>query len=255
MSPGSGIDVLTKVAAADESRTEARIVQVSLLPKCTLRGSSFEVAFRFVPLDDVGGDFADFFQLPNGHVGIYIGDVAGKGLIAAMYGALVMGTLRGTNKTGEDPSTVLAMLNKRLLVRPVPDRYCCTLYADYDPETRQLSFSNAGAPYPLLASQAGCSSIGEGGVPSGLFPDVAYDTYRVKLDAGDAVLFSTDGIHELRNTKGEDLSWNMLSEFWKHSRKKSADEALDWLFESIWPYAGPGQRNDDITAVALKITD
>jgi phosphoserine phosphatase RsbU/P len=241
-------------SAPDESRSEAQIVQLSLLPKHSLRGSTFEVAFRYSPLEDVGGDFADFFLLPNGHVGIYLGDVVGKGLIAAMYAALVMGTMRGTNKTGEDPATVLALLNKRLLVRPVPDRYSCTLYADYDPQTRQLAFSNAGAPYPLLCSKAGCSSIGEGGIPSGLFPEVAYDTYRVMLEPGDAVLFSTDGIHELRDTRGDDLSWNMLGEFWKQARHRSADEALDHLFESIRPYAGDGQRHDDITAIALKIT-
>ncbi len=239
--------------AADDARTEAQIIQVSLLPKCTLRGASFEVAFRFAPLADVGGDFADFFLLPNGHVGIYVGDVVGKGLTAAMYAALVMGTMRGTNKTGEDPANVLALLNKRLLVRPVPDRYCCTLYADFDPATRQLTFSNAGAPYPLLSSQLGCCSIGEGGIPSGLFRDVAYDTYRVKLEPGDAVLFSTDGIHELQNDRGEDLSWNMLGEFWKDARRKNADESLDDLFHAIRPYAGEGQRQDDITAVALKV--
>ncbi len=51
-----------------------------------------------------------------------------------------MGTMRGTNKTGEDPAAVLGLLNKRLMVRPVPDRYCCTLYADYDPQSHQLSF-------------------------------------------------------------------------------------------------------------------
>ncbi len=79
-------------------------------------------------------------------------------------------------------------------------------------------------------------------MPSGLFPDVTYDTYRMKLEPGDAVLFSTDGIHELQNAKGEDISWHMLGDFWRHAREKGADEALDHLFESIDPYAGHGQR-------------
>jgi len=247
------LELNPNLVARDDSRTEAQVVQESLLPKATLRSAYFEVAFRYSPLGDVGGDFADFFLLPNGHLGIYLGDVVGKGLTAAMYAALVMGTMRGTNKTGEDPSAVLALLNKRLLVRPVPDRYCCTLYADYDPQSRLLAFSNAGAPFPLLSSQAGCCSIGEGGIPSGLFKDVRYDTYRFTLAPGDAILFSSDGIHELRNAKGEDLSWNMLGEFWKPARNTGADEALDHLFESIKPYAAEGQRNDDITAVALKV--
>ena len=81
----------------------------------------------------MGGDFADFFQLPDGQIGIYVGDVVGKGLPAAMYAALVMGMLRGIHKTGEDTATALALLNERLLVRPVAGRYAATLYAVFDP--------------------------------------------------------------------------------------------------------------------------
>lgn len=247
-------DILTADPALDAARAEALLIQESLLPTCTLKGAAFEVAFRFLPLSDVGGDFADFFTLPNGHVGLYLGDVVGKGLIAAMYAALVMGTMRGTNKTDEDPATVLALLNKRLLVRPVPERFSSTLYADYDPATHELVFSNAGAPFPLLASKSGCCSIGEGGVPSGMFRDVTYSTYRVKLSPGDAVLFATDGIHELRNEKGEDLAWKMLGELWREAGERNADGALDYLLEKIRPYSEDGLRHDDITAVALKIT-
>ncbi len=240
--------------AMDAARAEALLIQASLLPKCTLTGNGFEVAFRFSPLNDVGGDFADFFLLPNGHVGIYLGDVVGKGLTAAMYAALVMGTMRGTNKTDEDPATVLGLLNKRLRVRPVPDRFSCTLYADYDPRTHDLAFSNAGAPFPLMASRGGCCAIGEGGIPSGMFSDVTYNTYRMKLREGDAILFATDGIHELQNDNGEDIAWNVLGEIWQHARTKTADGALDDLFEQIRPYSENGKRTDDITAVALKIT-
>lgn len=81
---------------------EARRIQVSLLPTGPLRGSNFEIACRFWPFADVSGDLADYFDLPNGRVGIYLGDAVGKGLPAAMYGAMVMGTLRAINKSGED---------------------------------------------------------------------------------------------------------------------------------------------------------
>ena len=79
----------------ETEKDEARRIQASLLPTGSLRGPSFEIACRFSPFSDVSGDFADYFDLPNGLVGIYVGDVVGKGLPAAMYGAMVMGTLRG----------------------------------------------------------------------------------------------------------------------------------------------------------------
>jgi len=86
---------------------EAKLIQSSLLPTIGLRHESVEIVFRFIPFADVGGDFVDFFRLPNGFIGIYLGDVVGKGLPAAMYAALVTGTLRGIHKCGTDTDSVL----------------------------------------------------------------------------------------------------------------------------------------------------
>src|SRR6202050_2052131 len=113
-------------------REEARQIQQSLLPAGPLRGTSFEITYRFSPYAGVGGDFADFFELPDGQVGLYIGDVVGKGLAAALYAALVMGLLRGLHKSGANPAESLALLNRRMLVRPVTGRYATTLYALFD---------------------------------------------------------------------------------------------------------------------------
>jgi phosphoserine phosphatase RsbU/P len=253
MTTGSAVDEIPWAHTLEAARDEARLIQDSLLPGGTLRGASFEVAFRFAPLGEVGGDFADFFELPNGLVGMYMGDVVGKGLLAAMYASLVMGTIRGINKTGEDTAAVLGLLNKRLRVRPVPGRFSSTIYALFDPATGELAFSNAGVPFPLLASTEGCRSLGEGGFPSGMFPDASYEIHRVRLAPGDTVLFATDGLHEMRNAHDEELSWCRLEEIWKQCRSKSADESLDFLFEEVRAFSGSGASHDDITAVVLKI--
>ena len=237
----------------EREKDEARAIQQSLLPEACLRGNSYEVMFRFSPYSEVGGDFADFFGLPDGRVGIYLGDVVGKGLSAAMYAALVMGTLRGIHKSGTPAATVLTVLNKRLHVRPVHGRFCATLYATFDPATLQLAFSNAGLPYPLLASRAGCSELGKGGMPSGIFEPVEYDEYSYQLARGDAVLFATDGLHELRNPKDEFLTPPQLAEIWQTSRKKSADESLESLFAGARAFADGPRQQDHITAVVLKV--
>jgi serine phosphatase RsbU (regulator of sigma subunit) len=234
-------------------RDEARLIQDSLLPAGTLRGPGFEVAFRYKPLGEVGGDFADFFQLPNGLVGLYVGDVVGKGVTAALYAALVMGTLRGINKTGEKPDAVLALLNKRLRVRPVPGRYSSALYAMYDPASGWLEFANAGIPLPLLVSGSGCRPLGAGGLPAGMFPDATYELYRMQLSPGDTVLFATDGLHEMQNEKEEDLSWGKLEQIWGACSSKSADESLDHLLEESRSFSENGRRHDDVTALVLKV--
>jgi sigma-B regulation protein RsbU (phosphoserine phosphatase) len=254
MATQATIDDAVALSMNEMEREEARQIQLSLLPGGTLVTKSVEVAFRFEPFDGVGGDFADFFELPNGHVGIYIGDVVGKGLSAAMYATLVMGTLRGTHKTGTDSAAVLAMLNKRLLVRPVMGRYAATMYADYDPATRELAFSNAGLPHPLLASGNCCRPLGDGGIPSGLFTGSAYECHRVRLEPGDAVLFTTDGLTELRDCGDNDFSWERLSEVWKLSFGKTAEESLDLVFEEAGRFTrGNIEHRDDVTAIVLKI--
>ncbi len=68
--------------------------------------------YRFSPFAGVGGDFADFFELPDGQAGLYVGDVVGKGLPAALYAALVMGMLRGLHKTGADTATSLGAIEQ-----------------------------------------------------------------------------------------------------------------------------------------------
>jgi hypothetical protein len=146
MSTHAAAEIISRNNSYEADKESAREIQHSLVPAGNLKIPGAEVAYRFSPFAEVGGDFADFFCLPDGLIGIYIGDVVGKGLSAAMYAALVMGTLRGINKTGEDTAAVLALLNKRLLVRPVSGRYCATIYALFNPLTRLLTFSNACSP-------------------------------------------------------------------------------------------------------------
>jgi phosphoserine phosphatase RsbU/P len=251
----AGASELTEQPSAADLReiemSDARSIQSSLLPTGPFRGPNFEIVCRFAPFSDVSGDFADYFDLPNGLIGIYLGDVTGKGLSAALYATMVMGTLRGTNKTGEDTAAVLAMLNKRLLVRPVSGRFCSTIYALLNPATLEVRFSNAGLPYPLHASDAGCRTVGEGGIPSGLFPGSAYEVHSIQLSPGDAVLFATDGLHELRNGQDEDFAWR-LPEVWQRCRAKSAAETLDCLFDCLGQFAGDAKQHDDITVVIVK---
>src|SRR6202050_2595291 len=222
-------------------KDEALEIQNSLLPCGTLRSPSIEIAYRFSPFGEVGGDFADFFILPNGMVALYIGDVVGKGLAAAMYAALVMGMLRGINKTGAQTAAVLATLNKRLLVRPVLGRFATTLYAVYDSTSRELTFSNAGMPYPLLACASGCRQLQEGGLPSGMFPGSSYDTHRVCLSPGDSVLFATDGLHELQGANGDDFGWQRMADIRRECQGMSADESLQCLLRGAKQFAEIGR--------------
>ena len=237
----------------DEHAREAKLIQSSLLPPKGLCHESVEIASRFIPFSEVGGDFADFFLLPDGFIGIYLGDVVGKGLPAAMYSALVMGTLRGIHKTGTDTADALVRLNERLLQRPIEGRFCSTLYALFNPATRELIFSNAGVPLPLLVSGTECRQLGEGGLPSGMFSGATYGRHVVQLGPGDCVLFATDGLHELRNGEGVEFCTTQMEEVWAQCRHKSATESVDFVFDRQLAFSNGNPPHDDITAVVLKV--
>ncbi len=237
----------------DDHAREAKLIQSSLLPTQGLCHESVEIAFRFMPFSEVGGDFLDFFRLPDGFIGIYLGDVVGKGLPAAMYAALVTGTLRGIHKTGTDTASVLARLNERLLQRPLPGRFCSTLYALFNPATRELIFSNAGMPMPLLVSGTACQQLGEGGLPSGMFAGAAYARNVVQLRAGDCVLFATDGLHESLNPDGVEFCAAQMEKVWAQCGHKSAKESADFVFAHQSAFCNGVAPDDDITAVVLKV--
>lgn len=164
-----------------------------------------------------------------------------------------MGTLRGIHKTRTDPRSVLAMLNQRLMQRPLSERFCSTLYAVFDPSTRTLAFSNAGIPFPQLLSKGACQALGQGGLPSGMFPDAAYDQHVVQLSRGDSVLFATDGLYESCNHQGIEFCTARMEAAWAQCQYKSAGESLDFLFEGLRTFSNGSSPQDDITAVVLKV--
>src|SRR5713101_4954250 len=139
-----------------EELEEARAIQSMMMPVEALRAGAVTVSHEFQPVTAVGGDFLDYFELTDKTIGLYLGDVSGKGLPAALYAALAVGTLRGVHKTGTLPSDVLATLNRRLLIRGMPRRHAAIQYAVFDPRTKDLQVTSAGMPGPFHLRTNGC---------------------------------------------------------------------------------------------------
>jgi sigma-B regulation protein RsbU (phosphoserine phosphatase) len=232
---------------------EARGLQLAIVAVEPVRGDAVEVASKFRPYAAVSGDFLDMFWLSDMRLGFYLGDVVGKGLPAAMYAALAVGTLRGVKKTGEDPKDVLELLNRRLGMRMPPTRYCAVQYGVFDPPTRQLRYTNAGLPRPVHIAAGGCRELGEGGMPSGLFPGTRYDSQAAQLNPGDAVLFTTDGILEAQNPAQDEFGVDRLLETCRGLYGKPADVVLDRVFKAVDDFTLTAPQHDDMTAVVLKL--
>lgn len=191
---------------------EARRIQQVMLPEGPLHAGPVKVLHEFQPLVEVGGDFLDYYLLPDGNVGLYIGDVCGKGLPAALYAALTVGILRGVHKTGQAPGSVLSMLNRRMALRGISRRYSAMQYADFDPLTGTMRVTSAGMYGPFHLSRDGCREMELAGFPPGLFPAATYDTHTLELAPGDSVLFCTDGVIEAVNTDDEEFGCERLAD-------------------------------------------
>ena len=95
----------------EQELEEARVIQNVMMPAQPLRLAGVTISHEFQPVTEVGGDYLDYFKLSDDTIGLYVGDVSGKGLPAALYAALAVGTLRGIHKTGMEPERVLSLLN------------------------------------------------------------------------------------------------------------------------------------------------
>jgi sigma-B regulation protein RsbU (phosphoserine phosphatase) len=145
-------------------------------------------------------------------LGIYVGDVSGKGFPAALYAALVIGTIRGVPKTGQPPDKVVSLLNERLLPRGIPGRHTAIQYATFDPATSQMNIVSAGMPGPLLLRGTDCKILQIAGIPPGLCPAAEYDVFTLQLEPGDSLLFCTDGLSDARDAHGAEFELERLRE-------------------------------------------
>ena len=232
----------------EEELEEARSIQSAMLPAESLRAGAVTISHAFQPIAAVGGDFLDYFELTDGKIGLYLGDVSGKGLPAALYAALAVGTLRGVHKTGTSPHEVLATLNRRLMIRGMPRRHAAMQYAVFDPHSHVMQVASAGMPGPFYLCASGCGSMELSGIPPGLFPTASYETRTLRLQPGDSVLFCTDGITDAFDRDGEQFGVERLEEICGAQRLASPRELLGHIFAAVENFTGGQAQHDDMAA-------
>jgi sigma-B regulation protein RsbU (phosphoserine phosphatase) len=231
-----------------EELEEARSIQAEMLPAESLRAGPVTISHEFKPIAAVGGDFLDYFQLMDGTFGLYLCDVSGKGLPAALYAALSVGTLRGVHKTGTSPSDALATFNRRLLMRGMPRRHAAIQYAVFDPRSRDLRIASAGMPGPFHLCADGCRPLELSGIPPGLFADTCYESLTVRLSPGDSVLFCTDGITDAFDRDDQQFGVERLQELCGNKRHLSPAELLSNIFSAVEEFSRGREQHDDMAA-------
>ena len=200
----------------------------------------------------MGGDFLDFFTLTDGVIGIYLGDVTGKGLPAALYAALAVGTLRGVHKTGTPPATVLSTVNRRVMLRGVSPRYAAVQYGCFRP-ARNIANRQRGNGGP--ADSFECAAAGSwnfAAFPQECFPETDYESQTVQLERDDSVNFSERWIQRIAELHGRLLWHGESARSMRVPAEKNTEEILHQMTEAVIRYSCDRPQQDDRTAAILR---
>ncbi|HME32216.1 MAG TPA: GAF domain-containing SpoIIE family protein phosphatase [Terriglobales bacterium] len=232
----------------------ARELQFRLMPQKLPLFRHAEVASRFAPARQVGGDSYDFLKYSGqGVTGILVGDVSGKGAPAAIYAALVSGVAR--SHASEEPSAagMLEAINLSLSERPIEGQYVSMIYAIWDDNQRLLQIANSGLPRPLHYHAGKIEAIQATGLPIGLFNNATYEELNLQGHPGDIFLFFSDGILDATSSKGELFGRHRLEEIVRDKAHRSTEELVDTIFAAVSAHAEGVEAFDDQTIVALKV--
>jgi PAS domain S-box-containing protein len=228
----------------------ARLIQQTLLPKSLPGLPDYEVAAYYQPARQVGGDFYDFLELPDGRLGLIVGDVSGKGVPAALVMAITRTMLQAAYRLGS-PGEILEQVNNNLYRDIPPNMYVTCLAALLDSRSGRLQYANAGHDLPYLRHADGVSKLRATGMPLGLMPGMSYEQKEFTLQPGDSVLLYSDGLVEAHDPQREMFGFPRLQGF--VGAHPGGATLIDSLLAELERFAGEEwEQEDDITLVTLQ---
>jgi serine phosphatase RsbU (regulator of sigma subunit) len=243
---------LTRQSQEQELRV-AQQIQQRFLPKEFPRLSGWQVSAYYQPAHAVGGDFYDLLELPDGEVGLWVGDVTDKGIPAALIMATTQSILRGDAAKLASPSDVLERANNRLYSDTPAHMFVTCLYAILHPATGRLRFANAGHNLPYVVGSEGVVQLRARGMPLGAMPDMEYEEKEARLDYGSSVLFLSDGLVEAHNPAREMFGLSRVEEAVENSSRSG--RLIDECLAELKSFVGRDwEQEDDITLVTLRRT-
>ncbi len=228
----------------------AQLIQQQFLPKTLPNLKGWQIAAFYRAAAEVGGDFYDFIELPDGKIGFVVGDVTGHGVPAALVMATTRSILRSEAPRLVAPSAVLERVNAFLDADIPQNMFVTCLYAVLDPATGAMRFANAGHDLPFVRRGREVTELRATGMPLGAMPGMRYEEKETTLGPGDVILFHSDGIAEAHDTKRRMFGFPRMRQL--VGQLGSGHELIDGLLESLHDFTGAGwEQEDDITLVTL----
>lgn len=241
----------------EEELEQARITQSSILPQNIPQHESFRLAIQYVPMNQIGGDFYDFLQFHDKKISLFMADVTGHGVSAALLSFMVSGLFKTFAVEHFPPKFVLKRLNDALYNKMPENKYATAFYGVYDIAARSLTYASAGHPpgYIIRSAREIIALSGSSGFPLGIFTGEAadYEEHTIPLVPGDKLFLYTDGIVEIQNTEQEMFGWSRLEQCLQENAHLLPEELLAMTHDKVLAFSRQTEFDDDITLCAMEV--
>jgi len=236
---------------------QAKETQKCLLPEKLPDISRISLAYKFDPMEKIGGDFFNFFELEDNKLGIMIADVAGHGLSAAMISFMISGVFANSTKAGASTKVVMNLANSYLQGRLQAGRYATMFYGILDLDSLKLTYTTAGHPPGLIVREETeeVFSLKTKGTIIGMIPnkEALFGENEFQFVPGDKLILYTDGILESKNEEGQIYGMKNFTELLGVHKSLNIEDLLGKVHSFVQNYSCQNCFNDDITLVGLEI--
>jgi serine phosphatase RsbU (regulator of sigma subunit)/uncharacterized membrane protein affecting hemolysin expression len=261
---GSKLNVAQKELVEKERMTReleiAREIQASILPKGYPRGAEFELAGTYRSAKEVGGDYYDFIEFDDNHLGILIADVSGKSLPGMLVMLITRDIVKRLARSVQDPAELLTAVNADLVGNIKQGMFVTMFFGVLDKSTGEFTFASAGHNQLIYVpgDTGKVELVKTRGFPLGM---VDSDTYRKRIESGRIVLSAddwlvqyTDGVNEAQNTAGEEFGLERVTRIIEDHRDGAPQGLVGDILREHNLFVGEAPQYDDITLLAIKWT-
>jgi sigma-B regulation protein RsbU (phosphoserine phosphatase) len=248
-------EVADRERRMDADLKAASDLQALLLPGQAPDVKGLEIGVGLRPAREISGDIYDFFEHAEDHVVIAFGDVSGKGVAAALFGALMSGLLRSLAPRRRSPAVLLKALNDKLIERKVESRYVALLLMLWHPHSGELSMANAGALPPMICRSGEMAKLRVEGVPLGLLEGCEYEETTFQTRPGDTIVLYSDGIPDQLNDRGEEYGRSRLAKVLRKHCKESASVLPERILSDLDRFSAGAAKFDDQTLLVIKVKE
>jgi len=248
------LELKDKLLAQDELAV-GHAVQRALMPRCRPELAGWDIWLFTRPANEVGGDLVDYLALDDRRLGVTLGDVAGKGLGAALLMAKLQATLRALATATSSLEQLGKRLNEIFCRDGLPDRFASLIYCHLDADSDELHLLNAGHLPAIAIRGDRLEKMPRGAAALGLMPKTRYREQTVALAPGETLLLYSDGLTDSRSEAGEFFGDERLSRLLEQSRGLEAEEVGNTLRRAVDQFAGDAPQNDDLSMVVLRRAD